>query len=124
MPYSTMASSSRTLSPCVNTPTSPPNTIVTPEASAALKLACLSVTRGTVFTPFFQPSKYTAYASAAAIVGQYATPFCFMSWNTASVPWSPCSIVRTPASVARVMPSGVIACATTGRPAPLATFTS
>ena len=42
MPYSTISSSSRTFSPCGNTPTSPPKQIVTPAASAALKLARLA----------------------------------------------------------------------------------
>ena len=39
MPYSTIASSSRTLSPCAKTPTSPPKQMLTPAASAALKAA-------------------------------------------------------------------------------------
>jgi hypothetical protein len=39
MPYATMSSTSRALSPCVNTPASLPLRIVTPAASAALKLS-------------------------------------------------------------------------------------
>ena len=61
IPLRTIASSSRTLSPCEKTPTSPPKQIVTPAASAARKAARLCRTRdGTAFSSYFHPSKYSA----------------------------------------------------------------
>ena len=99
-------SSSRALSPCVNTPTSLPLRIVTPASSAALKLARLrAIDGGLGASPFFQPA-YCDVASPAASVGQSATLCSFISRNTSGVPASPCSIVSTPASTARRIPSG------------------
>ena len=58
MPYSTMSSSSRTLSPWGKTPTSPPKQIGTPASSAARKLFCFSTTlAGAGVFPFSHPSK-------------------------------------------------------------------
>jgi len=51
---------------------------------------------------------------AIASVGQSATPRSFIKRNTSGVPPSPCSIVSTPASAARRIPSAVVACAATG----------
>jgi hypothetical protein len=47
-----------------------------------------------------------------------------MSLNTSGVPPSPCSIVATPAIVARLIPSAVDACAATFLPELFATFTA
>ena len=58
--------------------------------------------------PFFQPA-YCAVASPAASVGHSATPCSAISLKTSGVPPSPCSIVSAPASIARRMPSGVLA---------------
>ena len=58
MPYSTMASSSRTFSPCGKTPTSPPKQIDTPASRAARKLARLATrSGGGASRPLTQPSK-------------------------------------------------------------------
>ena len=61
IPYSTIPSSSRTFSPWANTPTSPPKQMLTPAASAALKLARLATSAGVgLLFPLIQPSKYVA----------------------------------------------------------------
>ena len=56
--------------------------------------------------PFFQPA-YCAVASPAASVGQKPTFFSPISFQISCVPPSPCSMVSTPASIARRMPSAV-----------------
>src|SRR5918993_438716 len=61
-----MISRSRTLSPCANTPTSPPKHIVTPAASAALNDCRFAAIRaGSGSMPFFQPA-YCDDAAACA----------------------------------------------------------
>jgi hypothetical protein len=106
------------------TPTSLPQPIVTPFAIASLKARIAFCTRTDRSEPRKPLSKYSAYASSAVSVGKYATPCSFISLKTSSVPPYPCSIVSTPASVARRIPSAVVACAATGRPALCASSTS
>ena len=53
---------------------------------------------------------------AGSSVGHKATPRPAISRKTSGVPPSPCSIVLTPASTARPIPSALDACATVGRP--------
>ena len=95
---------------------------MTPAASAALNDWRFAAMRaGSGSTPFFHPA-YCAVASPAASVGQKPTRRSTISFQISGVPPSPCSIVSTPASIARRMPSGVDACATTGRPRALGDF--
>ena len=116
MPYSTINSSSSAFVPCVNTPTSLPLQMVTPDASAALNIAFFcTMPAGSGSMPFFQP-RYRVVLSVADNVGQNETLRCFINANTSGVAMSPCSMPSTPAMTARVMPSTVLACATTGRP--------
>ena len=69
-------------------------------------------------SPFFQPSKYVAYASAAASVGQKATPRCRISGTPPACRHRRARSSRRRPATARRIPSGVEACAATGRPAP------
>src|SRR6185503_13546536 len=62
--------------------------------------------RGSGPSPFFHPA-YCEVASPAASVGHSATLCSFISRNTSGVPASPCSIVSTPPSTARRIPSAV-----------------
>ena len=78
---------------------------------------------GSGVTPFFQP-RYCSIASPAATVGQKATLCSFISLKTSGVPSSPCSIVSTPARIARRIPSALVAWAETGRPASCAALTA
>ena len=84
---------------------------------------CFCLMRGRLGVLAFFPAAVLRMGSPAATVGHSATPRCFISLNISALPSSPCSMVSTPASVARRMPSTVEACATTPRPAERAVCT-
>ena len=113
-----MASSSRAFSPCGNVPTSLPLMIVTPASSAALKLAFFRCAAGESGLAGGQGP------APAVIVGHSATWCSTISLNTSGVPSPPCSIVSTPASAARRIPSAVFAWTATGTPALFAVSTA
>src|SRR5262245_6340352 len=92
--------------------------IVTPASSAALKLAFLRCAAGeSGFAGGHGPAP-------AVIVGQNATLCSTINLKISGVPSPPCSIVATPASAARRMPSAVLACTATGTPALFAVSTA
>src|SRR5262245_592014 len=100
-----------------------PLTTVTPASSASLNTVRIVFSdAGSGSLPTFQP-RYFAIASAVASVGQKATPRLTIKRNTSTSPPLPCSIVSTPPSAARRIPSLVVASATTGQPAERAVST-
>ena len=109
MPHATIVSISRALSPCAKTPTSLPLAIVTPASSACLK------------TIFFRSMPGPL---ATESVGHNAMPRSFIKRKSSGVRPSPCSIVSTPARIARRAPSVEVEWAETGMPALFATSTA
>src|ERR1051326_7488109 len=109
MPHATIVSISRALSPCAKTPTSLPLAMITPASSACLN------------TIFFLS---IAGPLATESVGHRAVPRAFINESSSGVSPSPCSIVSTPARIARRAPSVLVECAETGMPALLAISTA
>ena len=125
IPSRVIQTSSRTFVPWANTPTSLPQPMVTPSASALRKprsAICMDSVESDC--PGTSPRKYSLIASGAASVGRKATPFSRISANVSREPPYPCSIVCTPAEAARCIASSVIACTATGRPRSCATDTA